>query len=147
MGKSKVDRKAIKRWRRRGFYSEKVLVKLLEEHGYNAVRVPVSNPSRNPLPDVIARKNQHVYAFEVKNAKFYAYFPREQIEKLFKFLDEFIPSSREFKHAVLAAHLGKKWIFNEISWDRWIKGTLPEYERIMKKENGNFKIEDGKPSV
>ncbi len=141
---SKVDRKAIRRWRRRGFYSEKVLVKLLEKHGYNAVRVPVSNPSRNPLPDVIARRNQHVYAFEVKNAKFYAYFPREQIEKLFKFLDKFIPSSREFKHAILAAHLGKKWIFNEIPWDKWVNGTLPEYERIMKKENGNFKIEDGK---
>ena len=80
----KVDKKAIQRWRRRGFYSEKVLVKLLEAKGYYAVRVPVSNPSRNPLPDVIARKDKHVYAFEVKNAKYYAYFPKDQMNKLFE---------------------------------------------------------------
>jgi len=65
----KVDEAGIRRWRRRGFYSETVLVKLLEKNGYNAVRVPVSNPSLSPLPDVIARKDLHVYAFEVKNAK------------------------------------------------------------------------------
>jgi len=65
-----VDKAAIRRWRRRGFYSETVLVKLLQKNGYNAVRIPVSNPSLSPLPDVIARKDLHVYAFEVKNAKY-----------------------------------------------------------------------------
>jgi len=134
----KVDRKAIQRWRRRGFYSEKVLVKLLERKGYYAVRVPVSNPSRNPLPDVIARRNEHVYAFEVKNAKYYAYFPKDQIAKLFEFLERFFPTSKEFKHAVLAAHLGKKWIFKELPWHFWENNALPEHERIVKREEGNF---------
>jgi len=106
----KVDADSIRRWRRRGFYSESVLVKLLEKHGYKAVRVPVSNPSANPLPDVIARRELHVYAFEVKNASYYAYFPRSQIDKLFRFLDELVPIPKQYKHSVLAAHLGKKWI-------------------------------------
>lgn len=77
--------------RRRGFYSETALVRKLEKNEYSAVRVPVSNPSRNPLPDVIARRNTDVYAFEVKTADFYAYFPKRQADKLFGFLDQFIP--------------------------------------------------------
>jgi Holliday junction resolvase len=71
--------KEIHNWRRRGFYSESALVKLLKKNGYEAVRVPVSNPSLNPLPDVIARKDLHSYAFEVKNASYYAYFPNRQV--------------------------------------------------------------------
>ncbi|MBC7130870.1 hypothetical protein H5T51_06610 [Candidatus Bathyarchaeota archaeon] len=130
----------MRRWRRRGFYSENVLVKRLQKKGYNAVRIPVSNPSLSPLPDVVARKEAHIYAFEVKNARYYAYFPKKQIEKLFRFLDELIPAGREFKHAVIAAHLGKKWIFKEISWDSWEQDKLPDKVRILKRDRGNFKL-------
>jgi Holliday junction resolvase len=133
-----VDKDEIRRWRKRGFYSENVLVKLLGKYGYNAVRVPVSNPSLNPLPDVIARKGAHIYAFEVKNAGYYAYFPKQQIEKLFRFLDELIPLEKYYKHAVLAAHLGKRWIFKEVAWKEWEKGKLPEKARILKRDRGNF---------
>lgn len=136
-----VDKDEIRRWRRRGFYSENALVKLLMRKGYKAVRVPVSNPSLNPLPDVIARRDSHIYAFEVKNAGYYAYFPKQQIEKLFNFLEELIPLEREYKHAVLAAHLGKKWIFKELSWRDWEKNRLPEKVRILKRDRGNFTIE------
>ncbi|MEM3536691.1 MAG: hypothetical protein QXF44_02820 [Candidatus Bathyarchaeia archaeon] len=136
----KVDVAEIRRWRKRGFYSENALVKLLTKNGYNAVRVPVSNPSLSPLPDVIARKNSHIYAFEVKNASYYAYFPKQQIEKLFRFLEELIPLEKEFKHAVLAAHLGKKWIFKEISWKDWEGKRLHEKARILKRDRGNFKL-------
>jgi len=138
-----VDKAAIRRWRRRGFYSESVLVKLLEKNGYNAVRVPVSNPSLSPLPDVIARKDSHVYAFEVKNAKYYAYFPKQQIEKLFRFLDELIPIEKKYKHAVLAAHLGKKWTFKQVGWKDWEKNKLPEKARILKRDRGNFNLKKG----
>jgi Holliday junction resolvase len=136
----KVDALKIRRWRRRGFYSEAVLVKLLMTNGFKAVRVPVSNPSLSPLPDVIARKELHVYAFEVKNAKYYAYFPKKQIEKLFRFLNEFIPIPKQYKHAVLAAHLGKKWVFKRIEWSQWEKEKLPEKARIIKRDRGNFKL-------
>lgn len=138
-----VDKAEIRRWRKRGFYSETVLVKLLQKNGYNAVRVPVSNPSLNPLPDVIARKDLCVYAFEVKNARYYAYFPKQQIQKLFRFLSEFIPIENWNKHAVLAAHLGKKWIFKEISWKDWERDRLPEKARILKRDRGNLDLMKG----
>ncbi|MCJ7470690.1 hypothetical protein MUO74_09435 [Candidatus Bathyarchaeota archaeon] len=133
-----VDKAEIRRWRKRGFYSENVLVKLLQKNGYNSVRVPVSNPSLNPLPDVMARKGEHIYAFEVKNVSYYAYFPKQQIDKLFRFLNELIPTDNTHKHAILAAHLGKKWIFKEIDWKEWEKGKLPEKARILKRDRGNF---------
>jgi len=135
-----VDKAEIRKWRKRGFYSESVLVKLLKKNGFNAVRVPVSNPSLSPLPDVIARKREGIYAFEVKNASYYAYFPRQQIDKLFRFLSELIPMENECKHPILAAHLGKKWIFKEIPWKEWEKKKLPEKARILKRDRGNFDL-------
>lgn len=138
-----MDKAEIRRWRKRGFYSENVLVKLLQKKGFHSVRVPVSNPSLNPLPDIIGRRDSHIYAFEVKNAGYYAYFPKQQIEKLFRFLNELIPAEKQFKHAVLAAHLGKKWIFKEIDWKDWEKDKLPEKARILKRDRGNFNLEKG----
>jgi hypothetical protein len=58
MNKTSVKR-AIQRRRKRGFYSEAVLVKKLEKQGYNA------------------------------------YFSKNQIEKLFSFLDQLIPLPRQ----------------------------------------------------
>ncbi len=142
MDKTRV-KSDLQRWRKRGFYSETALVKVLKKQGYKAVRVPVSNPSRNPLPDVIARRGQHVYAFEVKNASYYAYFPKGQIEKLFGFLDQFIPLSHQCKHAVLAAHFGRRWTFSEMSWRDWEEDKLAERERILKTDKGNFDLKKG----
>ena len=137
-----VDKIALRRWRKRGFYSENVLVKLLQKRGCRAVRIPVSNPSLSPLPDIIARKDLEIYAFEVKNASYYAYFPAQQIDKLFRFLSELIPTEKEHKHAVVAAHLGKKWIFKEINWGDWEKDKLPEKVRILKRDRGNLTFEN-----
>jgi len=138
-----LDKAEIRRWRKRGFYSENVLVKLLGRNGYHAVRIPVSNPSLSPLPDIIARKDAHVYAFEVKNAGYYAYFPQQQIDKLFRFLNELIPVPNQYKHAILAAHLGKKWLFKEMDWKDWEKTKIPEKVRILKRDRGNFNLEKG----
>jgi Holliday junction resolvase len=135
------DRIRLRRWRKRGFYSETALVKLLHKNGYFAVRVPVSNPSLNPLPDIMARRGQHLYAFEVKNVSYYAYFPQPQIDKLFRFLDQFVPSTNEYKHAVVAAHMGKRWLFKEISWHDWEKNKIPEKIRILKRDRGNLNIQ------
>lgn len=136
------DVERLRKWRRRGFYSENSLVKLLQKNNYNAVRVPVSNPSLNPLPDIIARRDKHVFAFEVKNTGYYAYFPKQQIQKLFQFLQLFVPIEEEYKHPVLAAHMGKRWIFHEMDWQSWKEQKLPEQERLLKRDKGNFKIED-----
>ncbi len=139
-----VDKDAIRRWRKRGFYSENALVKLLQKNGYYSVRIPVSNPSLNPLPDIMARKDTDVYAFEVKNASYYAYFPKQQVDKLFRFLNELIPATNEHKHAVVAAHLGKKWIFREIPWKEYEKGRLQDKVRILKRDRGNLILTKGK---
>jgi len=140
---SRVSTGDLRKWRRRGFYSEGALVKLLEKSNYHAVRVPVSNPSLHPLPDIIARRNEHVYAFEVKNAGYYAYFPKQQTDKLFRFLNELIPLPNQQKHAILAAHLGKRWIFKELKWEDWQQGVLADQERIVKRDKGNFDFETG----
>src|SRR5512139_724256 len=129
-----IDKIALRRWRKRGFYSETVLVKLLQKRGCNAVRIPVSNPSLSPLPDIIARRDNQIYAFEVKNARYYAYFPKQQIDKLFRFLNELIPIEKGHKHAVVAAHLGKKWIFKEVNWGDWERNKLHEKIRILKRD-------------
>jgi len=140
---SRISTADLRKWRRRGFYSEGALVKFLEKNNYHAVRVPVSNPSLHPLPDVIARKGEHVYAFEVKNAGYYAYFPKQQMDKLFRFLDELIPLPNQQKHPILAAHLGKRWVFKELKWEDWKNDALPEQERILKRDKGNFDVEEG----
>lgn len=144
LGMKREDAARLRRWRRRGFYSENSLVKLLRKNNFYAVRVPVSNPSLNPLPDIIARRDNHAYAFEVKNVGYYAYFPRRQIQKLFEFLKRFVPIEEQYKHAILAAHMGKRWVFREIDWQVWKDGKLPDQERILKRDIGNFRLEISK---
>jgi Holliday junction resolvase len=139
------DLKKLRKWRRRGLYSESCLIKILFKKGYNAVRIPCSNPSLNPLPDIMACREMHVYAFEVKNADYYAYFPRNQIEKLFKFLECFFPLPLHYKHAVLAAHLGKKWKFKEVEWNQ--RNKIPEQMRILKRDKGNFDLKHGEKKL
>ena len=80
----------IKRIKRKGYYAERELVKKLRRYGFRAVRVPMSAPSGEPLPDVFATKGDCILAFEVKapNAD-RAYFKRDQVKKLFEFLNIF----------------------------------------------------------
>ena len=95
----------------------------------------------------MARRETEIYAFEVKNASYYAYFPKQQIDKLFRFLNELIPVDKEHKHAVVAAHLGKKWIFREISWNDWERDKLPDKVRILKRDRGNLTFEKAESTV
>jgi hypothetical protein len=83
---TEIDRVRLRRWRKRGFYSETVLVKLLQKKGYN-------------------------------------------------------PADNEHKHAVVAAHLGKRWLFKEVSWSDWEKNKLPEKVRILKRDRGNLNLD------
>lgn len=100
----------IRRIRKRGYEAERELVHKLRANGFKAVRVPVSAPSAEPLPDVFATKDQCLVAFEVKAPKAErAYFPKRQVEKLFFFLEFFEPYTR--KLAVLGAKFPRKWVF------------------------------------
>ena len=105
--------KEIRRIKKRGYETERELVHKLRINGFKAVRVPVSAPSGEPLPDVFATKGDCLVAFEVKAPKAVrAYFPREHVEKLFFFLNFFEPFSQ--KKAVLGAKFPRKWVFRMV---------------------------------
>nr|WP_252897110.1 hypothetical protein [Metallosphaera hakonensis] len=50
-----------------GRNAERELVSILREAGFNSVRIPTSNSSSNPLPDVFATKGEVLLAIEVKS--------------------------------------------------------------------------------
>lgn len=93
-----------------GHRAERDLVKKLRAKGFKAVRVPVSAPSSEPLPDVFATKDDCVLAFEVKSTSSdRVYFKQEQVGKLFDFLGIF--GVYEKRKAVLAGKFPYKWVF------------------------------------
>ncbi|MEM2188807.1 MAG: Holliday junction resolvase Hjc [Thermofilaceae archaeon] len=103
----------IARMKRRGYQAERDLVRMLRERGYKAVRVPVSAPSGEPLPDLFAVKGDRLLAFEVKSPRSgRAYFYREQIAKLHEFLGMF--DLYPFREAVLAAKFPYRWVFKRV---------------------------------
>lgn len=108
-----LDVKEIRRIRRRGYRAERDLVRKLRNYGFRAVRVPVSAPSSEPLPDVFATKSDMLLAFEVKSPNSdRAYFQKDQIKKLFEFLDMFEAYPR--RNAVLGAKFPYRWIFKRV---------------------------------
>jgi len=79
--------KEVRRMRKRGYDAEREIVHMLREAGFDAIRIPVSAPSNEPLPDVFAVKEDRIFAFEVKSQVSYAYFKKKQVDKLLQFLD------------------------------------------------------------
>lgn len=76
----------VRAMKKRGYDAERELVHMLRDEGYDAIRVPVSAPSKEPLPDVFAIKGDSILAIEVKSQVRYAYYKRDQVSKLFDFL-------------------------------------------------------------
>jgi hypothetical protein len=65
-----------------GHRAERDLVKKLRIKGFKAVRIPVSAPSTEPLPDVFATKDDFILAFEVKSTSFdKIYYKKDQVRK------------------------------------------------------------------
>lgn len=123
--------KEIRRIKKRGYEAERELVRKLRVSGFKAVRVPVSAPSSEPLPDVFATKGDRIVAFEVKAPKAgRAYFSKNQVEKLFFFLNFFEPYIR--KQAVLGAKFPRKWVFRLIE--------TPEDFVVHKEETSSFQL-------
>ena len=78
--------------------------------GFDALRIPVSAPSSEPLPDVFAIKGDAILAFEVKSQSRYAYYKNAQVAKLHEFLEihKYYPKRK----AVLAAKFKYRgWAF------------------------------------
>ncbi len=124
--------KEIKRIKKRGYQAERDLVKKLREMGFNAVRVPVSAPSKEPLPDVFATKGKCILAFEVKApGSKRAYFPKGQVKKLFEFLNMFEPYGTRI--ALICAKFPYKWVFKRIE-------RVDDYS-ISRDEESNIRLE------
>jgi Holliday junction resolvase len=105
-----LDKKQVRRMKKRGYDAERELVKMFRGSGFDSLRVPVSAPSNEPLPDIFAIKEGTIIACEVKSHIRYAYFKSKQIKKLHEFLKihEIYPK----KFAVLAAKFRYKgWVF------------------------------------
>lgn len=100
----------VRRMKKRGYDAERELVQKLREMGFEAVRIPVSAPSSEPLPDVFATRGDTILAFEVKCQGSYTYFKREQVAKLHEFLN--IHRHYPKRLAVLAAKFRYRgWAF------------------------------------
>jgi Holliday junction resolvase len=124
--------KEIKRIKKRGYQAERDLVKKLREAGFKSARIPVSAPSGEPLPDVFATKGKCIVAFEVKSPSAErAYFSRDQIKKLFDFLNMFEVYTT--KIAVICAKFPYKWVFKQV--DR-----IDDYS-IHKDEKSNIRLD------
>jgi len=132
-GKHVLTVEESKRIRRKGYRAERQLVKKLRRCGFKSVRVPVSAPSNEPLPDVFAMKGETLLAFEVKapNSE-KAYFRRKQVEKLFEFLDMFKVYKR--KLAIIAGKFPYKWVFKRIE--------KPDDYVLQKEERSNISFSD-----
>jgi len=124
--------KEIRRIKKRGYEAERELVHKLRINGFKAVRVPVSAPSGEPLPDVFATKGDCLVAFEVKAPKAErAYYPKDQVEKLFFFLNFFEPYAQ--KKAVLGAKFRRKWVFKLVE--------KPDDFVVHREEQSSFQLE------
>lgn len=103
--------KQVRAMKKRGYDAERELVAMMREVGFDAVRIPVSAPSTEPLPDVFAVKDKTVVAFEVKSQLRYSYYKADQIAKLNGFLDMHKLYPR--RYAVIAGKFKYKgWCFN-----------------------------------
>jgi Holliday junction resolvase len=79
--------KQVRAMKKRGYDAERELVHMFRDVGYNAIRIPVSAPSKEPLPDVFAIKDDAILSIEVKSQVRYAYYKSHQVVKLFEFLE------------------------------------------------------------
>jgi holliday junction resolvase Hjr len=103
--------KQVRAMKKRGYDAERELVHMMRSQGWDSVRVPVSAPSTEPLPDVFAVKGNSILAFEVKSQLRYSYYKADQVMKLNTFLK--IHKIYPRKYAVLAGKFKYKgWCFS-----------------------------------
>ncbi len=76
---------------KKGSNEERAVVRLFEELGYGAIRVPASGArTKSDKPDVLAGNGRNYYAIEVKSSRNdYIYIRSEQIDELLNFASRF----------------------------------------------------------
>lgn len=79
-----------------GRETERELVRILRKLGFSAVRIPTSNSSSNPLPDVFATYQNILLSIEVKTTKTDRVKVNDfQVKKVFEFASMF-PTMRSY---------------------------------------------------
>lgn len=76
---------------KKGSNEERAVVKLFEERGFGAIRVPASGArTKSDKPDVLAGNGKFYFAVEVKSSKNdYIYIRSEQVDELLNFASAF----------------------------------------------------------
>ena len=121
-----LSTKQFRAMKKLGYDAERELVHMFRDVGYDAIRVPVSAPSSEPLPDVFAIKGDVILSIEVKAQERYAYYKKDQVKKVFEFLE--IHKIYPRRYAILAGKFKYKgWWFD-------IAAKLDDY--IIKKDQG-----------
>lgn len=121
-----LTRKQVRAIKKRGYDAEREVVHMLRDEGYDSIRIPVSAPSNEPLPDVFAVKDDAILAIECKSQTRYAYYKSHQVSKLFEFLE--IHRIYPRRYAVLAAKFKYK------GWRFKLADKLDDY--TIKMDNG-----------
>jgi len=130
-GRSLTSKQSI-RIKRKGYRAERELVRKLRRQDFRSVRVPVSAPSSEPLPDVFATKADKILAFEIKAPNSdRAYFRKKQVKKLLDFLSMFEAYAQ--RTAIIGAKFPYKWVFREIK-------AVDDYV-VLREEKGNIAFE------
>ncbi len=120
--------KEVRAMKKRGYDAERQLVHMFRDAGYDSIRIPVSAPSKEPLPDVFAIKDDSILSIEVKSQIRYAYYKSHQVVKLFEFLEMHKIYPR--KYAVLAAKFKYKGWWFDVA-ERSDKDYLIKYNQAM----------------
>ena len=77
----KLTHRQVRAIKKRGYDAEREIVGMLRNEGYDSIRIPVSAPSTEPLPDVFAIKEDTILAIEVKSMERYAYYKKDQLPR------------------------------------------------------------------
>ncbi|BDC18001.1 Holliday junction resolvase Hjc [Acidianus sp. HS-5] len=97
-----------------GRNAERELVKLLRGYGFNAVRIPTSNSSPNPLPDVFATRGCILLSIEVKSTWQRKVKVEEiQVRKILDFLKMFPMEGKAL--IIVKFKGGKGWRVKEVN--------------------------------
>ena len=109
---------------RKGDVEERKVVKIFEDLGYGAIRVPASGArTKSDKPDVIAGNGRFHFAVEVKSSKNdYIYIRKKQVEELERF------SARFGAKPLIVAH------FTRLPY------TVFNPARLERTKNGKYKI-------
>ncbi|EZQ11067.1 MULTISPECIES: Holliday junction resolvase Hjc [Acidianus] len=117
-----------------GRRAERELVNILRNYGFKSVRIPTSNSSSNPLPDVFAIYGKNLLSIEVKSTWEKKVKVKElQIKKIIDFITMFPLKGRAL---IVVKFKGREWKVTEVETVNDIvvseENSIPLHEYILR---------------